>query len=100
MTKKDKKADFGEKMIEVKVRFWTNKIAPKKGNIVPKHAWTSGMVRMERNFAHGIMPQKPKPFHSLMDITAVIEKVLIAHGVELHPSRVSKKYLSDREPSR
>lgn len=87
------KAQQGERMIEVKIRFWTNNIVPGKGVVRPKHAWTSGMVRMERNASHGINPKKPVPFHSLMDITKSIEKTLIQHGITMHPSRVSKKYV-------
>ncbi len=83
----------GEKMIEVKLRFWTNDIASAKGKIVPKHGWTSGVVRMERNRSHGIEPGSPKPFHSLLDVGAVIEQVLIDHGVSLHPSRRMVKYI-------
>jgi hypothetical protein len=29
-----------------------------------------------------------------MGLTAVIEKVLIEHGVKLHPSRTTRKYLA------
>ena len=60
-----------------------------------KHAWSSGVVRMERNDSHGIMAKNPRPFHSLLDVGAVIEKVLIEHGVVLHPSQRMKKYLSE-----
>jgi hypothetical protein len=84
-------AAIGEGMIEVKIRFWTNDISGESGKIIPKHAWSSGVVRMERNPSHGIMPRHAKPFHSLLDIGAVIEKVLIEHGVVLHPSRRMKK---------
>jgi hypothetical protein len=46
--KTQRKAQQGERMIEVKIRFWTNDIADGKGNIFPKHAWSSGVVRMEK----------------------------------------------------
>ena len=78
-------------MIEVKVRFWTNDIASAANEIVPKHAWASGMVRMESNESHGISPGNPAPFHSLMDLTAVIEKVLVAHGVTLIVNRQMRR---------
>lgn len=91
-----KEAAHGSKMIEVKLRFWTNNIAA-DGKVLPKHAWTSGVVRMERNDAHGITPGNPRPFHSLLDMGAAVEATLIEHGIELHPSRKMKKYLSDRE---
>lgn len=84
---------YGEKMIEVRIRFWTNQIADEEGYIVPKHAWTSGVVRMESNDSHGIIPSYPRPFNSLMEIPAVIEKVLIQHGIMLHRERRMGKYL-------
>ena len=88
-------AQHGEKMIEVKIRFWTNDVAPEPVKILPKHAWSSGVVRMEANKSHGIVPSSPKPFHSLLDVGAVIEKVLIEQGVVLHPSRRMKKYVAN-----
>lgn len=66
-----REAQQGERMIEIKNRFWTNNIAEGKGVIQPKHAWSSGVVRIERNKSHGIAPEKPLPFHSLMDLTEV-----------------------------
>jgi hypothetical protein len=94
----DREAHQGERMIEVKIRFWTNDIADGAGVIRPKHAWSSGVVRMERNPSHEIIPQAPLPFHTLMDLPAVIEKVLLNHGVRLHPSRRMAKYF-DPDPS-
>lgn len=88
-------AKQGEKMIEVKVRFWTNNIATQPGKVIPKHAWTSGVVRMERNKSHSIEPGSPQPFHSLLDVSAIIEKVLIEHRIVLHPTKRMKKYISD-----
>jgi hypothetical protein len=88
----------GEKMIEVKVRFWTNNIAS-SGRVKPKHAWSGGVVRMERNATHGITPGKPIPFNSLLEVATAIEKALIAHGVRIHPSKRMRKYVatSDEE---
>ena len=96
-TKKDVaslEATQGEKMIEVKLRFWTNDISSEKGKVVPKHAWASGVVRMERNRSHGVEPSSPQPFHSLLDVGSVIERVLIEHGIVLHPSRKMLKYFT------
>ena len=76
-------------MIEIKVRFWTNDIADESGHVLPKHAWASGVVRIEPNALHGIKPGKPRPFHSLMDLSAMIEKVLIQHEIVLHDGRQS-----------
>jgi hypothetical protein len=88
-------AKHGEKMIEVKIRFWTDKLAP-GGQILPKHGWTSGVVRMESNPSHGISPKNPRPFNSLLDVGSVIEQVLIEHGIVLHPSQHMKKYTKDK----
>jgi hypothetical protein len=91
----EREAKHGQKMIEVKLRFWTDEIADTEGRILPKHAWTSGVVRMERNTAHGISPQRPLVFHTLLDIGSVIEKTLIEHGIQLHVSRKMRKYVGD-----
>lgn len=91
-----KEAKHGEKMIEVKIRFWTDDISDEKGKVVAKHAWTSGVVRIEGNKSHGITPSKPLPFHSLLDVGAVVEKVLIEHGVVLRPSRKMSKYVRSK----
>ena len=88
-----KEAKFGEKMLEVKVRFWTNDLADVPGKIIPKHAWASGVVRMAANKSHGIKPQNPVPFNYLMDLLYIVEKVLIKHGITLHSSDQMSKYL-------
>ena len=83
-------ADHGEKMIEIKVRFWTDKIAEQEGHIVPKHARTSGVVRITRNKPHGIVPNKPVPFNSLLDMGAAIEQG--SHGT-LTPSLLARRLI-------
>ena len=87
-----RQAAHNEKMIEVRVRFWTNDIAEAGGEIIPKHSWDAGVVHMQRNASHGIEPENPKPFHTLMDLPAVIEKVLLKHGIKLHHGTSSRKY--------
>jgi hypothetical protein len=87
-----REAKHGEKMIEVKIRFWTNKLSP-KGTLIPKHAWASGVVRMEANKTHDIKPQHPRTFNSLLGLGAVIEETLIEHGIVLHIDRRMKKYV-------
>ena len=83
-TVEEKEAKHGEKMIVVEVRFFTNNLASGKGKINPKHAWTQGMVRIEKNEPHGIKPKSGAPFNSLMQIGAAVEKCLIEHGIILH----------------
>jgi hypothetical protein len=87
-------AAYGEKMIEIKVRFWTNNLTRGQGKVRPKHAWTSGVVRIERNDSHDIVPKSPVPFNSMGEIAAKIEKVLIDHGIALHRSDRMAKYLA------
>ena len=88
---KDKK--WQQKMIEVKVRFWTNDLSDQPEKVKPKHAWTSGVVSIRRNDTHGIVPKHPLPFNSLMELPGIIEKALIEHDIVLHPGRKMKKYL-------
>jgi hypothetical protein len=85
-----------KKMIEIKIRFWTNDIADEKGKLVPKHAWSSGTVRIERNKRHGIKPGKAQLFHSLLDVGSAVEKVLLEQGIVLHPSKRMRKYVQDK----
>jgi hypothetical protein len=80
-------AKHGERMIEVRVRFWTNDLADRKGKIRPKHAWAGGEVVMKANDAHGIRPQESAIFNSMAELPAVIEKVLKQHGVTQHSDR-------------
>jgi hypothetical protein len=88
-----REAAHGSKMIELKVRFWTDDLADGK-QIRPKHAWTSGVVRLVANSAHGIKGGRPKPFNSLLDLTAVIEQALVDEGIQLHISRRMRKFIS------
>lgn len=86
----------GERMIEVKLRFWTNDIAETPNLICRKHAWTSGIARINKNVAHGIKGSDPVPFHSLLDVGRAIEKAMIQAGISLHHSRREKKYFADK----
>jgi hypothetical protein len=79
-----REAKHGEKMIVVHVRFWTNDLAEQKGQIVRRHAKTGGIVRIERNAAHGITNVDTVPFNSLLELPWAIEKVLKANKVKLH----------------
>lgn len=88
------KAAQNERMIEVKLRFWTDGIARGKGYVVPKRAWAAGMARIEKNDTHKVSPQKPIPFNSLLDVGFAVEKVLIAHGIILQPGKRMQKYFS------
>jgi hypothetical protein len=93
-----KEAKHGEKMIEIKVRFWTDGIEDAE-RIRPKHAWGSGVVRITKNKSHSIVPGRARTFNSLLELGGVIERVLIEHGVVIHHSDKMRKYMAER-PSR
>src|SRR4051812_15108610 len=88
-----REAEHGKRMIEVKLRFWTNDLGGEKGKILPKHAWGAGVVRIERNDAHGISGAEPVPFNSMADFPAKVERVLIDHGITIHPSSRMRRYM-------
>lgn len=85
-------AKHGEKMIEVSVRFWTNALSRRRGTVKPKHAWTSGSVRVQANKAHGIKASRPRTFNSLLDLGKAVEQTLNDNGIVLHLSKRMKKY--------
>jgi hypothetical protein len=85
-------AAHGERMIEIKVRFWTNELAP-KGFVLPKEAWTRGVVQMTPNAPHGIESGNGVPFNSLMELPSKIEKLLIDNNIKLHPVGKNAKYI-------
>jgi len=86
------KAKFGERMIELKVCFWTDNFT-ERGYIRPKHAWTRGEVRIIKNGPHEIEPIRGSKFNSLMEIPNAIEKVLVEHGVQLHLCSKMDRYV-------
>jgi hypothetical protein len=47
---------WGKRMIEIQVRFWTDGIGEGKGHIQPKHCWDAGVIKIQQNDAHGITP--------------------------------------------
>ena len=91
---KQVRAARNQKTIEVTLRFWTNNLARKKGYVLPKHAWPSGVAFVQKNDTHGIKSANPRPFNSLLDVGAVIESLLVEHQIRLHANRRMKKYLT------
>lgn len=86
----EREAEYGKRMIEVKVRFWTDSIAEGEGKILQKVCWESGVVRMERNNVHGIIPEYPVPFNSMTEILPKIEQVLKIHGIKVVRKETAK----------
>jgi hypothetical protein len=87
------KAPHGQKMIELRIRLWTDDIAPQKGYVVPKHAWDGGVVLVDRNDAHDLHPKDPIPFNGFSELPRAIEKALVSNGIKIHLSRRQRKYV-------
>ena len=87
-------AEWGSRMIEIRVRFWTDSLTEGRGRIRLKHAWSGGVVRMSPNRTHGITPKNPRPFNSIGKMAAVIERVLSEHGIKLHPMGRLRKIIA------
>jgi hypothetical protein len=88
-------APFGEKMIQLQIRFFTDEIAA-DGKILPKHAWDAGMVTVQTNESHGLAKGQPVPFNSILELPTAIEKQIIKQGIVLHSGSRSSKYLRSR----
>jgi hypothetical protein len=84
-------ADYGEKMIQLKISFFTNLPGLKEDHIRQKHAWASGHVRIQRNSAHGIDGNTGGIFHSMSELPMLIENLLIEQGITIHQSRNKAK---------
>ncbi len=80
------------RLIEIKVRFWTNVHGAGK-KISPKHAFSAGVVQMSRNDLHGVEPTEPLPFNSLLELSGKIEKLLVRHGITVHPCKIMSRYI-------
>jgi hypothetical protein len=91
LVKQTVQAPHGEKTVGLAVRFFSNDIADAQGHIVPGHIWESGVVRVERNAAHGLAGGKSIPFHSLPELLVAIESALIESGLIIHSDRGTNK---------
>jgi hypothetical protein len=87
-------AQPGEKMLEIRIKFWTDQIAETRGEIVPKHALDAGIVYMPRNKSHDIHSTESEKFHTLLELPAAIQRLLIKQSIKLHQGRVTRKYFA------
>ncbi len=79
---KPTEAKHGQKMIEIKLRFWTDCIAGERGKILPKHAHAKGMAILSTNKPHGIV-RNQIAFNSFNEIPLVIEKLMKEGEIKL-----------------
>lgn len=92
----EREAKWGEKMISLDVRFWTDGIAETENMIVPKHALAAGVVKLNRNDAHGIKTtSNPIPFNTPLQLLEAVEELFIREGITLHLSSTMRRYFSD-----
>ena len=82
-----------EKMIELKIKFFTNNISVWKDYVVKKLGWQSGYVYASINKTHGIESKKPVFFHSLMELPQAIEETLLKQDIKLKSTKRTKEYL-------
>jgi hypothetical protein len=87
------KAASKDKMIKMTIYFYTNDLASGDGNILKKHAWTTGVVQMRSNKSHDIPSQQGHLFNSLMEIPSIIEQVIIDNQITLHKSSQMNNYI-------
>jgi hypothetical protein len=97
--RKENPARYGERTIVITVRFWTNKIAEKRGHVIPKVCWDKGVIDVLENHSHGLKRlNDPIPFNSIAEIPAKIEQIFKQKGIKvLHGSTTRKIY--PRPPS-
>ncbi|MEM3832500.1 MAG: hypothetical protein QW128_02735 [Thermoprotei archaeon] len=76
-------AKRGERMIELRVAFFTNEIASEKGKVVPRVCWSVGTVHLLANASHGLKSSKSYFFNELSELFPTIEKLLAENGVKV-----------------
>ena len=74
----------GEKTIEISIRFFTNNIASKPGQVRPKECWEGGMVYLTPNKIHGIKRTSGAPFQSFYELPLAIAEAFREAGVRMH----------------
>jgi len=84
-------AKHGERMIELKIAFFTDNIASEEGKVIPKVCWDVGTVRLLANASHGLRPSEPYFFSGLSELLPTIERLLAENEVKvLHYSGKTK----------
>jgi hypothetical protein len=81
------KAGPKQKTIEVRLRFWTDGLAGREGNILPAVCWDSGKAFVIANSAHGIGAGAQVDFKDLAGIPRAVAKSLDSAGVTVRKSK-------------
>ena len=82
---------LGRKMINLSLSIWTDKIpgAP-EGEVLPKHCWNAGTLRLKSNTRHGIEGSRAKPWNKPDELVPLLMKLLEEAGVTIHELTPSK----------
>ncbi|MCK4445140.1 MAG: hypothetical protein KAW09_11390 [Thermoplasmata archaeon] len=84
ISRKMKNVPQGKRMIELRIRFWTNDIdGNPKGTITQKVCWDSGYVYVVKNNSHGIESKGQSRFRGLCELLGSVEKVLRKQNIKL-----------------
>jgi hypothetical protein len=77
--------DQGRKMINLSLSLWTDKMpgAP-EGDVLPKHCWSYGTLRLKSNGRHGIKGSKARPWNKVEEIGPLLIKLLEEGGITVH----------------
>lgn len=92
---KEVQATYSDKIIQVKIRFWTDGIAKKEGHIIPKHCYSSGYVLIAASRIHGIPTGIKAPFVSISGLPKAIDKVMAEAQLILHLNRAKSQLTLD-----
>jgi hypothetical protein len=82
----------GERMIEVRLKFFTDELSGRPGYIVPGYCWDHGVVVVSANQAHEVkVGGNPLIFHTLDGIPDAVTRALHRSGVTLVPGYGTRK---------
>jgi hypothetical protein len=77
----EKKAKWGERMIKVEIKFFTNDL-PKGTKVDERTAWFKGLVKLSKNASRGIKPTKLN-FNSKAELLPKLNQLLQDNNINL-----------------
>jgi hypothetical protein len=76
---------MSDKPIKVTVYLRTDGLpGAAEGQVIPGHAWASGVVRVRPSKAHRLRAGRPMPFSGMTQLGTAVEEALTAGDVTLH----------------
>ena len=80
------------RMISIELKFFVNDMN-ENNDIEPGHMWDQGTIHLLPNAQHGILERKVEHFHSLMDISGALERLIWDNGLKVHVGGRSINYV-------